>query len=427
MPDIGETLRAARESRGLSIEQAAQDTRISARFIEAIEAEDFDALPAPVYVRGFLRSYSNYLRVDPQPLLDKLGASGFGAAAAATAIPAAPTSDPFATTPRARAGYEEIPQAPERTLADDGDQWWPETSAEDRGLWPDGAPRERVMIQDPVAGAATAAAIVGAAAAASGPVADTPPAAFAPRVEPEHERLRRLRETGILVEPEPAMRRDGGGGGNTRMIVIVGAAVFGLVAIVVAAMSLLGGGDGDGTPAGVDDEPTQDSGSVIPVGTATPQRTITPRVSVTPRPSTTPNPRTPTATVGPTQTPGPTTTGQPTTNPGGGGQPTTAPQPSSTTAPANTAIPNTAVPNTAVPSNTPPPTNTPIPTATQIPIPPHGSGYSECTTHCGLPPYYVYCPPTSSWFVDFGKDFTNPRGWPLFQVESLAAAPNVCG
>ena len=69
---IGSTLRSARVQRGLTIEQAAQDTRISRRFIEAIEAEDFDALPAPVYVRGFLRSYSNYLRVDPQPLLAQL-------------------------------------------------------------------------------------------------------------------------------------------------------------------------------------------------------------------------------------------------------------------------------------------------------------------------------------------------------------------
>ena len=53
------TLRSARIQRGLSIEQVAQDTRISARFLEALEDEAFQELPAPVYVRGFLRSYGN--------------------------------------------------------------------------------------------------------------------------------------------------------------------------------------------------------------------------------------------------------------------------------------------------------------------------------------------------------------------------------
>ncbi|MCO5200937.1 MAG: helix-turn-helix domain-containing protein, partial [Chloroflexi bacterium] len=72
MAGIGETLRLTREHRGLSIEQVAQDTRISVRFLEALEAEQFDELPAPVYVRGFLRSYANYLKIDAQPLLDSL-------------------------------------------------------------------------------------------------------------------------------------------------------------------------------------------------------------------------------------------------------------------------------------------------------------------------------------------------------------------
>ena len=69
---IGQTLRATRERRGITVEQVAQDTRISLRFIEALEDEQFDELPAPVYVRGFLRSYANYLKLDPQPLLDQL-------------------------------------------------------------------------------------------------------------------------------------------------------------------------------------------------------------------------------------------------------------------------------------------------------------------------------------------------------------------
>src|SRR6188768_730254 len=74
---IGEALSSSRERRGLSIDQVAQDTRISPRFLEALEAEQFQELPAPVYVRGFLRSYATYLGLEPQELLDELpGANG---------------------------------------------------------------------------------------------------------------------------------------------------------------------------------------------------------------------------------------------------------------------------------------------------------------------------------------------------------------
>ena len=66
---IGEALRGAREGLGLTVEQAAVDTRISARFLEALEMERFEDLPADVYVRGFIRSYAAYLRLDPIPLL----------------------------------------------------------------------------------------------------------------------------------------------------------------------------------------------------------------------------------------------------------------------------------------------------------------------------------------------------------------------
>jgi hypothetical protein len=69
---VGTALRDARLRRGISIEQAAQDTRIALRFLQALEAEAWDRIPAPVYVRGFLRSYAAYLRLDPQELLEDL-------------------------------------------------------------------------------------------------------------------------------------------------------------------------------------------------------------------------------------------------------------------------------------------------------------------------------------------------------------------
>ncbi|MYD28702.1 MAG: helix-turn-helix domain-containing protein [Dehalococcoidia bacterium] len=66
---IGERLIEAREQRGLSLEDAERDTRISRRYLQALEDERFDIIPAPVYARGFLRSYSQYLGVETAPLL----------------------------------------------------------------------------------------------------------------------------------------------------------------------------------------------------------------------------------------------------------------------------------------------------------------------------------------------------------------------
>jgi cytoskeletal protein RodZ len=69
--DIGNTLRTERERRGLTIDDAAEATRIRATLLAAIEAEEFDRLPGPTYARGFLRSYAELLGLDPQPLVDE--------------------------------------------------------------------------------------------------------------------------------------------------------------------------------------------------------------------------------------------------------------------------------------------------------------------------------------------------------------------
>lgn len=69
MSELGSWLIRAREARGLTLEDAERDTRISRRYLQALEAEQFDVIPAPVYARGFLRSYSQYLGLDPQELL----------------------------------------------------------------------------------------------------------------------------------------------------------------------------------------------------------------------------------------------------------------------------------------------------------------------------------------------------------------------
>ena len=66
---IGQRLVQAREVSGRTLEDAERDTRISRRYLQALEDEQFELIPAPVYARGFLRSYSQYLGLDPQELI----------------------------------------------------------------------------------------------------------------------------------------------------------------------------------------------------------------------------------------------------------------------------------------------------------------------------------------------------------------------
>ncbi|GAC1659915.1 MAG: hypothetical protein NVS9B15_23530 [Acidobacteriaceae bacterium] len=66
---FGDTLRAARVGRRLSLDDAASATCISSRYLLALEAEDLDRLPGEVYRQGFLRTYAEFLCLDPAPLL----------------------------------------------------------------------------------------------------------------------------------------------------------------------------------------------------------------------------------------------------------------------------------------------------------------------------------------------------------------------
>src|SRR5919201_2217061 len=72
MSQIGSTLRAARNAREVELAQAAAETKISVRYLAALESERFDLLPAPAYARGFLRTYASYLGLDPQHLVAAL-------------------------------------------------------------------------------------------------------------------------------------------------------------------------------------------------------------------------------------------------------------------------------------------------------------------------------------------------------------------
>ncbi|HEV7215219.1 MAG TPA: RodZ domain-containing protein [Chloroflexota bacterium] len=72
MAELGQQLREAREARGLSVDDVARGTRIRAAYIRALEEERFADLPAPVYVRGFLRNYATFLGLDAEELIGEL-------------------------------------------------------------------------------------------------------------------------------------------------------------------------------------------------------------------------------------------------------------------------------------------------------------------------------------------------------------------
>ena len=69
MESIGLTLQQARQKRRLKLETISKKTKISIRYLKALEAEDWDAFPAPTYLQAFLRNYANFLNLDSDELV----------------------------------------------------------------------------------------------------------------------------------------------------------------------------------------------------------------------------------------------------------------------------------------------------------------------------------------------------------------------
>ncbi len=69
---IGEILRRERERQGVSLDEIAHRTRIQPRFLEAIEAEDFDSLPGLIFARSFVRQYAGALQLEVERMVAKL-------------------------------------------------------------------------------------------------------------------------------------------------------------------------------------------------------------------------------------------------------------------------------------------------------------------------------------------------------------------
>jgi cytoskeleton protein RodZ len=64
--EIGNSLREARVRRGIEFAQAELATKIRGKYLRALEEEHFEVLPAETYVKGFLRTYAEYLGLDGQ-------------------------------------------------------------------------------------------------------------------------------------------------------------------------------------------------------------------------------------------------------------------------------------------------------------------------------------------------------------------------
>src|SRR5205807_8768430 len=71
MFEIGSSLREARLRQGLDFPEAEQATKIRGKYLRALEDEQFELLPAQTYVKGFLRSYAEYLGLDGQLYVDE--------------------------------------------------------------------------------------------------------------------------------------------------------------------------------------------------------------------------------------------------------------------------------------------------------------------------------------------------------------------
>ena len=107
MASIGETFKAARLAKGVDVVGASRITRIKQSQLDAMERDDFRSIPAPVYVRGFIKQYAQFLGLDPVPLISDYNASLSGSRPAPP-----PTLRPAGTGPSPRPEAQAPPAPP---------------------------------------------------------------------------------------------------------------------------------------------------------------------------------------------------------------------------------------------------------------------------------------------------------------------------
>jgi cytoskeleton protein RodZ len=99
VPTVGERLRAAREEKGLNLEDIAAQTRIPQRHLEAIESSEWDKLPATTYTTGFAKSYASAVGLDRTEIGEQLRAE-LGGQRQMAAVEVFEPADPARTMPK---------------------------------------------------------------------------------------------------------------------------------------------------------------------------------------------------------------------------------------------------------------------------------------------------------------------------------------
>ena len=100
VPTVGERLRAAREEKGLTLEDIAAQTRIPRRHLESLETGEWDKLPAPTYSTGFAKSYASAIGLDRTEIGEQLRAEMGGQRAPVTTAEIFEPADPARTMPK---------------------------------------------------------------------------------------------------------------------------------------------------------------------------------------------------------------------------------------------------------------------------------------------------------------------------------------
>ena len=97
---VGEQLRAAREAKGLSLDDVAAQTRIPLRHLASIETSDWENLPAPTYTIGFAKSYAGAVDLDRTEIGNQLREEMGGQRFASTSNDVFEAADPARTMPK---------------------------------------------------------------------------------------------------------------------------------------------------------------------------------------------------------------------------------------------------------------------------------------------------------------------------------------
>jgi cytoskeleton protein RodZ len=100
VPTVGEQLRAAREGKGITLEDIAAQTRIPRRHLASIETADWENLPAPTYTIGFAKSYAGAVGLDRTEIGNQLREEMGGLRFASTSNDVFEAADPARTMPK---------------------------------------------------------------------------------------------------------------------------------------------------------------------------------------------------------------------------------------------------------------------------------------------------------------------------------------